>query len=402
MAMTVDEIDRALARWRDELAVISQNLLELEALPIYRVAREKTFTGRTRKRVTRALEMVTTLWAHLALLEEVVNKAAAARRTLPRFRQGPALAEIERLLNGPSVTLGVTEVPLEQRGLLSAGERERRTTPAALKADMAEAFAQAKAVFLDLDQAWKRTGQALAGLGARAERLQQDAEAYGRGTPAEISDLMARLASLRRKCRQDPLDAPADPERALRPYLEQAQARVAAFARDRQRIVEDLRRARAELESLRALRVRALELHQQCRNEVDDPDGPRAPGSLKELGEWLRALEAAHAEQRWEAARLGLVDWFRERAAVEARIGEAIDANTALLKKRQALADRWARARARTREHAAKGLADDRPLSKFAEKAEALLAGRTPLAEADLIIHSYEVRLEELIARLDS
>ena len=125
--MNLNEIDQLLEAWRHRLGAAAQNLMDLQAEPVYqRLAGDNgvpkaDLTGLSAATVQPALDAMGTLFQHFSLLQQTIDDAAKLRRDMPALfgieQQG---REIQQLLLGKSIHLPPVEVPLEQRTLLSA------------------------------------------------------------------------------------------------------------------------------------------------------------------------------------------------------------------------------------------------------------------------------------------
>ncbi len=114
-------------------------------------------TGVTLSRVSPALLVMNELFQHFDLLTSTVNKAMQLRALIPRFLGSQAkIQEIQDLLTKPSIHLSVTQIPLAQRGLLSAAQTTNAIAPQELLELMITAFDTAKKVVLAVDEVWSR------------------------------------------------------------------------------------------------------------------------------------------------------------------------------------------------------------------------------------------------------
>src|SRR5207237_645534 len=85
--------------------------------------------GETQRRVGPAIEALREVWEHRARLGEIVAEAARARKGVWILNEDEQLARVNQLLNGPSIVLPGSKVPLALRSLASPGQREHRLTP---------------------------------------------------------------------------------------------------------------------------------------------------------------------------------------------------------------------------------------------------------------------------------
>jgi len=306
--MNLEELDQTLTQWRSELDAIQSNLLGLEDSTIFKIIKGERdqLQGATEQKASKAFEAVDRLWAQFALLDGVYKKAQGLRQNLPTWNKGKAIEDIGQIL-AADIVLDTEAVPFDQRGLFSGAERQHTVSPKQLKEMMARSFDTAKKVFTDLKSKIEALLQQSQAVRAEAESLKQQAESFGKGLPAELSELMARLESNEKLCRRDPLSVTTDLRLDMRPYLEKARTRVAELARERDKIRADATRAGKKLQELAELYKSAL--------KRDD-----AAAATKPLSDSLELLNKAVAEGRWEAARTGVSDWNRQAEELRALI----------------------------------------------------------------------------------
>jgi hypothetical protein len=112
-------------------------------------------------------------------------------------------------------------------------------------------------------------------------------------------------------------------------------------------------------------------------------------------------LDKALAEGRYSSVSDGVNDWYIEFNDLNRSIAGVIDANERITTRRKDLIRRFAQARAQYDAHKAQ-IGESKSLAKFAELAEAALNGKIKLDEAERAVESYEVKLGELVLRLQS
>lgn len=298
--MTLDELDKNLAQLRAELDAIRTNLLELDDMTVVRLMKDKAdqLQGKTREKVRHALEAVSRLWVEFGALEGVCDKAEAARKNLPKWRQGKAIEEIEKILSA-DIQLDSEEVPFDQRGLFSGAERKHMVSPGQLKEMMARSFESAKKIFIELQNKITTLHDQYETVKAEAESLKREAESFGKGVPAAVTDLLARLESTNKRRRRDLLSVTSDLALDMQPYLEKARAAVAELARERDKIRKDVDRAGRRLEEI-------AELYKQSLKRSD------AGTVTKPLSDRLEELKKALSEEKWATVGAGIGQWHEE------------------------------------------------------------------------------------------
>jgi len=400
--MNLEELDQKILTLKGELTQITTNVLELQALPIFKAAKTWTMTGNTKLKVEPAFALIDRIWEFVPLIQGVLAKADTMRADMPRFMQGAKITEIDNLLTGQSITMPRVAVPLEQRGLLSAAEQKPTQSIDQLKHAMVEAFDEAKKVFFELRDCRRNIDEVLNKLRTDANALKDEVEAMGKPLPAEMSDLLARLSTIEHKRDSDPLamNQGTGIRASIDPYMLIARQKVSEYQRERENIATDVQRAATKLQDLKTLRVQALENYQGAQNDILNPQGLVTPGSTKEVAASLDDLNKLVAEKKWEAARTGLIAWTRKHDELKNSLTAAVNANKGLVDKRKAILARYSKAKAECELAKKRGLVPDKALNTFESKADELMKGKMDLAAADTIVYSYETRLSEMISRL--
>jgi hypothetical protein len=248
--MSLDEIDAELADWKTRLQLVSANVMALRESSAYQRLRGEggwpkvVFTGETASRTAPALAAFQELWAHYALLTEVLDRVTALRETVSWLMPSrAALVEIKRLLTGPSIKLPPTITPLAKRGLLTAAEVAEAVSPQRLLDAMSRSFETARDAVVAVEAAWDRATAIQAALDAEAAALAELAAALGEPVPAEVGVARLKADELHAQAGTDPLAAGAAADEATG-LLRTARARLAEAEEARDRVVSDLVGAR--------------------------------------------------------------------------------------------------------------------------------------------------------------
>jgi hypothetical protein len=401
--MTLDEIDRALAEWRDRLRCVDENLLALEDEPTCKMLERATLSGSTRTRVEPALAAMRELFQQRTLLQDTIGQARALR---DRVGRGPlpammlpsrrSLLEIEHLLRGRSIRLPRLRTPLAQRGLLSGAEREDTISPEDLLAAMLAAFEGARDAVLAVDHAWARLYPVVDVVEREVAALEALARALGEPFPDELAAARAEVVALRARVDGDPLADEATLDHGLLPRLQHVRAELEAVGAQQEQAAAEWARARALLQELREAHAAAEAAFVRCRREIEDAAGLTPPGNgLDEgLAAWLNRLEAALEAGHVRAARVGLARWLAEADRQLATERAALAASAAPLAAREELLGRLSARRAQLRALMARGVALDPALEGRGLELEALLRRRpTPLARGVRLAEEYEAQL---------
>lgn len=272
--MTPRELHDCVKAWNQRLAVVAQNLTELQEHPSFTLVRDSA-----------AITAMQALFQHFGLLEGTIREAEGRLATLPMLglRRQQELQEVQRLLTGRSVVLPPIEVPLAQRGLLSQLEQEQRLTPAAVLNLMTGAFERARDAVMTADRAWQvQAAQAREVREAEQRREQelQDGLREASVLVKTIRDVRIQRLKFQAECEGRIVDwkftdgVPETSLETLADWQQRLQQKYDAGLRDPLRI--GLRRWRAEADaalqaeqqSYGAYRT-ALALRQELRGRLD-------------------------------------------------------------------------------------------------------------------------------------
>lgn len=403
MGVTLESIDQLLSNWKATIALVSQNLIDLQELPAYQRLTGNAglpmvqLVGKTKAQVTPALEAMNSLFQHFDLLLTTCDRATRLRQQIPRFLGAEAkLQEIENLLLGPSIQLPAQQVPLAQRGLLSAAETTCTLSPNELLEAMAQTFEVAKAAVLAVDHAWSTLELTLQQTEGEISSLQNVADALGQGTLTELVAVRQRLATWRDRVEQDPLGVQDDLDQQMQIILTPIKHRLNSLTQQRTQIQALLAQGQAQLQQL-------IDLHQQAiaafteRQEkvVNDPSVPcpLAQEQLDALQNWFHRLETKFTEGVMNPVQVGLENWMTKIKQAIAIEQATLIANRAPLDLRRELRGRLDALQAKA---LARGWAEDPTLADLAQQAKHLLYIRpTPLDQATDLVTRYEKHLNQ-------
>ncbi len=406
---TADELDALIKSWETDVSAISSNISLLRGTLCFQLFRDhespggRTLTGITAEKVPAAIIAVKRMDTNWARLQTVVSDARKAFGDLPRWGQAKAIAEIVEMFTGESITLEVREIPLRERTATSGTVQTIKTTPTKVKAQIHDDFTSSKNALVDVDAAWELILPQLETARSTVTALQARFAASKLVDSGELVSLTTRFNSLDTRYKCDPLGCPKDIAKELQRFFTAVESKLNAeeerIKQMQERIRNNLQTARDNLDQLKKDRVRALELYQAAVSEVDGTEGLQTPGSTKDLVEWIDALDAALLQSRFESVHEGTDAWYVSYNAAKQAVSQAITANQLVLTNCAEIKRRWTAAKLLFAQHQAK-LPESKALHAFDEKAQQAMTGKIKLKEADEAVHSYEVKLGEMIARL--
>ncbi|MFB4316732.1 hypothetical protein [Actinomadura sp. 21ATH] len=388
--MNRDEVDRALAELRDEKERIGAALLELESHHGYRLLEGAELTGETAARRAALLAGMSALWTLFDLYGRTLGAAEELRAR--HARPGAAqLAELTRLLSGPSVELPAEEVPLERRTLLAAPGGERVTLRDVV-ARMTPMYEEAARTVAAVDTVWSA-------LLARLDEVERDLRAAGElvaglGAPEpEYDRVSENVRTLAAAVRSDPLavgtgglDAAARELAALRERLAEA-ARFRAGFEDRMRKVRDaVGLVRDTEDEIRRARERVLE-------KIASPALPAPTALAATLDDRLAALYGLRDRHRWGELADRATDLDRAARDALQRARGDLGLVTGLLDRREELRGRLLAYKAKA---GRLGLAEDAGLGRMYEEARAVLwTSPCDLRKATVMLSGYQQAIAE-------
>jgi hypothetical protein len=280
------------------------------------------------------------------------------------------LAEVRKLLDGPSIHVGTAAKPLAQRGLLDAAADEVLASPEQILGAMVRAFEAARDAVVAVKHAW-------AALEPEVERLEKDiielgslAEGVGEKDTvgAELDTLDGLLGVAREKIAKDPLGASGSVQSDLGPRIAAVRAKLGAIRIQKEHVerglaeATELRRALDEAQA-RAHADRASAVAAFARAHLPDPV---ARELVLGLDPWREKIERAVAAHRYSSAAVGIERW---RATCEEYLAAdrgVVDAAAALRDRRSELAGRFSARSAQLQALAAKGSPRDPELEALA------------------------------------
>ncbi|GAA2136663.1 hypothetical protein [Actinomadura napierensis] len=395
-----DEADRTLAHLRDEKERISTALLELEGHPGYRLLDGAALDGATRRVQAEVRSRTAEIWALFDLYGRTLGEAERLRARHSRPGQAQ-LAELTRLLTGPSVELPAEEVPLERRTLLAAPAGERLTLRAVV-ARMTPLYEDVVKTVAALDAVWSALLSRLAEVEAE-QRAAADLLASLGGTDPDLDRLTADLRAVAALVRGDPL-ALADAGRpdtsrldALRTALAGVRRGLEEAHRLRDGFADRIGGIAAVLEALRAAEAEARRVRGEVLAKIASPVLPDLPDMSATLADRLATVgrsphganvPAATGHGGWNELAGRVADLERAMNGALEQARRDVEVIRGLLDRREELRGRLEAYRAKA---ARLGGAEDAGLSALYERARELLwTSPCDLRKATVTLSEYQ------------
>jgi hypothetical protein len=142
--LTLKDLDSLLASWQARLHTAAQNLVDLRGHPRYQGS---------------AGQQIGPLFQKLAQIQQVVDQASDLRKDWPMFGVEERMRDIERLLRGKVIELPAIPVPIEQRSLLSAVEKQEFVSVDEVMNQLVQGFAAARDSVFAIDAAWLKLSE---------------------------------------------------------------------------------------------------------------------------------------------------------------------------------------------------------------------------------------------------
>lgn len=371
--MSRDEVDRTLARLRDERDRISTTLLELEAHHGYQLLEGATLEGETGRVQSEVRQGMSSLWNLFDLYGRTLRAAEDLRARHPRPGQAQ-LAELTRLLAGPSVELPPATIPLERRTLLSGSSGEKLTLRAAVER-MTVLYEEVAQAVGELDGVWSALLSRLAEVEAERRSADELLDSLG-GTEPELDRLRAELDAVAAVVRGDPLSL-ASGGRADTGRLDAIHAGLAEVRRGLER-AERLRgefagrvdAIAAVLDRLREVEAEARRVREEVLVKIASPAPPEPPRASAALADRLASLSGPPPGLGWNDLAERVADLERASDAALERARETAGVIRGLLDRREELRGRLDAYRVKA---ARLGHAEDAELARMYERARELL-----------------------------
>jgi hypothetical protein len=382
--MKSEQLEQKLEGLRAAAERISANLVELEVDSSRQLLDATPLEGKSAARWVDASVSLTELWRRQGLLERLVERADKLRRS----RKPDELAA---LLNGRSIELGSSEVPVAERTLLGSSQVAERCSTDELLASMSTLFEEVKGALSAITGAWERLTPKLGEARRLLQAIRQGAEALGEPRASDTATAGKQLDGFSASVTRDPLaideHALDDLVRRLRTLRDDVEADVGVKQRFESMIVE----ARTRLEELREVVREATAAQEELLVKIASPAAVSPLPTHDELEEELDEIVEHAQHGDWRGARRSLEAW---NSRIEAEIDgwrRARDANRAPVAARNQF-----RALLEAYQVKAKrlGVLEDPALEDiFTRAREVLYTAPTDLAVAAQLVRSYQQAL---------
>ena len=339
-------------------------------------------TGRSADRWARASAALTDLWGWQGQLKQLLERAEKLR--------GPWRAnELRSLLDGESIELTRSEVPLAERDLLGSAEITVRCTPEQLLARMSGAFDEVKTVVAGFGEAWGALTPRVTAAQEALEQAEALAAGLGEAHRRDLDDAALQTARLATSASSDPLaTAPGELDRLIG-SLHEIRRDLDATATLRRDFDAHLDAARALLADLETAAGEGRAAHEEAVLKVSVPAAPEVPVLASgDLGAELDEIAKLARSGAWRDARSKLDGWTSRTDALLSEARRSARANRAPVEARnqfRALLEAY-QVKARRL-----GVVEDPELEQtFARAHEALYTAPTDLALVAQLVRRYQ------------
>jgi hypothetical protein len=376
-----DELEIKLTQLRGAAERIGQNLVELELDSGRQLLAASTLAGASATRWSAASAALTELWQWNGLLEDLIRRAE-------KLRGGRRSDQLRDQLEGQSIELSASEVPLANRNLLESSEVTQRCTPDELLARMSDAFDEVKTVVAEIGSRWEQLTPRLDAAGRLLAGCTRLVEELGEPGPGELASAGLQLSALRKALSQDPLSvAAADIER-LAQSLEKLRKDLEGSAALKRELAARIAGAQQLASTVRDSVEQAQAAHEELLIKISVPAAPEAPRVPERLEDELLEIQALADRGRWRDAgrRMDALIAQAQRVLTEAQ--RALAANRAPIEARnqfRALLDAY-QVKAKQL-----GMVEDSELAEIYNRARyALYNAPTDLSLVGRLVRSYQ------------
>ena len=304
-----DDPTRELIRLQEACDRAAANLVELELDSSRQLLDVSALTGRSADRWARASAALTDLWGWQGQLKQLVERAEKLR--------GPWRAnELRSLLDGESIELTRSEVPLAERDLLGTSEITVRCTPEQLLARMSGAFDEVKTGVAGFGEAWDALTPRVTAAQAALEHAEALAAGLGEAHRRDLDDAARETARLATSASSDPLaTAPGELDRLIG-SLHEIRRDLDATATLRRDFDAHLDAARALLADLETAADEGRAAHEEAVLKVSVPAAREVPVRTDDLGAELDEIAKLARSGAWRHARSKLDAWTSRTEAL--------------------------------------------------------------------------------------
>jgi hypothetical protein len=382
--MAREATDRKLQMLREAIERIGQNLVELETDSNRQLLEASKLSGQSADLWASASAKLTDLWQWNSLLQGHLEQAT-------KLRDAKRFDELDALLDGPSIELSTTDVPLAQRTLLGDSEVAERCSAADLIRRMSAAFDQVKTVVARVGGAWETLIPQLDTVRRQMAECQQLAAELGEGGRTDLESAAHELSDLSAAVTSDPLSVAPARLQALTRSLADIRADLDSIAEIKREFDARVAAARELAAGLRALADEGRAAHEELLVKIATPTAPPALELREDPGAELGRISDLGRQGAWRDARRELDEWTTRTNALIEDGRRIVRANRAPIEERnqmRALLDAY-QVKAK-----ALGLIEDPALVEvFAQARDALYTAPTDLAAVGRLVRRYQQTL---------
>ena len=387
--MSRDDPTHDLIRLREACDRVAANLVELEIDSSRQLLEVSSLTGRSADRWAHASAALTDLWRWHGQLTQLLERAG-------KLRSPWRANELASLLDGESIELTRSEVPLAERDLLGSAEITVRCTPEQLLARMSRAFDEVKTVVAGFGDAWGALTPRVTAAREALEQAEGLAAGLGETRRRDLDEAARGLAILAAAASSDPLaTAPGELDRLI-DSLREIRRDLDATAALRREFDARLAAARDLLASLETAAAEGRVAHAEAIRKVTLAAAPEPSAPTDGLAAELDEIASLARAGAWRDARGKLDAWTSRTETLLEQTRQAARANRAPVEARnqfRALLEAYQVKAQRL------GVVEDPELEQtFARAHEALYTAPTDLALIAQLIRHYQ----ELIASAGS
>jgi len=381
-----------LLRLEAAAAAVARNLVDLDDNAARKDLDKGPLTGRTAAAWADATDALTQLWDGYRMLTDVIAEARSLRDKR-KLSDADRAAFVHRV-QGRSITLSTTIVPLAQRGLLGAGQVHTTCSPAELLSAMEAAFRTAATVATQAGDVWQKLLPAAADATAAVDNVRVLIRLHG-GPQATIDEADRRLGAFTRTLATDPLGVDERELTTVRDLVARADAERTSAAELKEALTQRIADAHALLDQFAEAQRAADVALDAAADRFRDQDLHLVRGP--DLRPDLAAVDALAAAGQWALISPRLADWTRRARERLAALRDAASHNDGLLVARNEL-------RGRLDAYMAKalrlGLGENADLTPLADAARtALYTAPCDLDAARAAVNAYQDALTATIAR---
>jgi hypothetical protein len=383
--VTLADLDSALARLQSAAEQVGANLLELDRDPTRQLLDDAVLEGTSASSWGDAATSSADLWSWYSQLTALLDAAKTLRGARPWLAAEKESA-LHDLLEGPSIELARTEVPIHDRDLFTPRQSTTHCTPDELLELMRASFDRIRSFVGSTAHAWNDLVPRVATARLTLDGIAAEPQDLDTEMAPELARLRSRLDRLGRSLMGDPLSVEASDIDTLEQEIEHLQAGLVAAAAFRDGFRAYLDGAQSLLEELRAATAAALQARAETTAKIAVPSVSE-PEATDQVADDLVTIEALAESGKWHAAQTELDSWTAGAEAAVRRAHAVAAANREPIEARNQLRGRLDAYEAMA---GAFDLLEDADLARIHEEARReLYTAPTDLARAASLVQRY-------------